>query len=424
MNSRQRLIQASLMAAIMLATVLPVWNSVTSAQTESKDEWSRWRGPTGNGIAAADQKPPTEWSSNKNVVWKVEVPGRGHASPVIVGDKIFLATSDKGDGTQSVACYDRKSGDPKWMTECNKGGLARRIHPNNTHASSTIATDGEHVFAVFSHHGQIEAFALDYDGKIAWKKTVGNYKPKYPFGYGASPIVYDDVVLVSNENQDNGGISALSKKDGSVKWKIDRNGLSSYSTPVITELDGKDQLLISGGNAVRSYDPKNGKELWSADAKWIVTCGMMVWDGDLVFASGGYPTQQTLAVNYKTGEVVWQNAEKAYEQSMLAHDGYLYFHNEVGALTCYRCSDGKQMWKQRFARGVSASPTLVNGNIYFPAENGKTMIVKANPEKFEKVATNQLGDATFATPAFCGQQMFIRVAEEGQEYLYCIGKNE
>lgn len=422
MNFRQRLIPISFMVVILMATLLPMWHSVASAQTDSKDEWSRWRGPTGNGIAAADQKPPTEWSATKNVVWKAKVPGRGHASPIIVGDNIFLCTADKSAGTQSVVCYDRKTGNQKWMTECNQGGFATRIHPNNTHASSTIATDGEQVFAVFSHHGQIEVFALNYDGEIAWQKSVGNYKPRYPFGFGASPIVYGDVVLVTNENMDSGGISALSKKDGSLKWKIDRDGVSSYSTPVVTELDGKEQMLISGGQSVRSYDPKNGKELWAIKAKWIVTCGMMVWDGDLVFASGGYPANQTLAVNYKTGDVVWQNAEKAYEQSMLAHDGYLYLHNEVGALACFRCVDGKQMWKQRFARGVSASPTLVDGNIFFPAENGKTMVVKANPEKFEKVATNQLGDASFATPAFCGNQMFTRVSENGQEYLYCIGK--
>lgn len=417
LKSKTVLIVVALVVAIM--DLFP--HSVHAVQ-DSVDQWSRWRGPQGNGIAALNQEPVTEWSASKNVVWRSDVPGRGHSSPMLVGDKIFLTTAIEDSETHAVLCYDRSSGKQLWKTDVNQGGFPSRIHGKNTYASSTVATDGELVFAVFNHHQKIEVFALDFDGKLKWQKDVGNYKPMYPFGFGASPTVHRDVLLVTNENQDNGGIYALETKTGKQKWMIDRDGLTSYSTPVVAKIDGKEQLLISGGKAVQSYDLESGKVNWSVDAKWIVTCGTLVWDGNMVFASGGYPVQQTVAINAKKGEVVWQNAVKCYEQSMLAYDGYVYAHADNGAVYCWRASDGATMWKERFDSPVSVSPTLVDGNVFFTSENGKTLIVKATPDQFKVVATNQLGDSAFASPAFCGNQMFVRVGEAGKESLYCVGE--
>ncbi len=398
----------------------------------SQDDWSRWRGPQGNGIAADGQIPPTSWDEDTNVVWKTKVPGRGHASPIVIGDKIFLATADQEQQSQSVICFDRATGKQLWLTEINNGELNPRMHPNNTHASPTIASDGQRVFVVFNNHEGIQLAAVDFEGKTLWKKVVGEFESRLPFGFGASPIVHGGNVIVTNQNNADSAIIAFAGASGEQVWKIDLPKSGNYSTPVVAEVAGKQQLLISGQKLVSSYDPASGKKLWSAIGKWDITCGTMVWDDDLVFASGGYPAQQTLAIKADgSGEMVWENPIKVYEQSMLLVDGHIYAHSDNGAIYCWRANDGQEMWKQRFASRkspVSASPVFANGNVYFTAENGQTLVVKANPEKFEEVTRNKLGDESFASMAVCGNQIFTRVAMldldgNRQEWLFCLGND-
>ena len=398
------------------------------AQTSSSD-WARWRGPTGNGIAAADQKPPVKWSTTENVIWKTKIPGVGHSSPIVLGGKIFLTTSDVANQTQSVICLNRDGGDLVWQKEVNRGGFPAKIHRKNTHASPTVATDGKHLFAVFNHHEIIELAKLDLDGGIVWKKKVGAYVTPYPFGYGSSPIVHGGNVIVCDENTIESAIVALDKESGKVNWRINRDGITSYSTPVVATIGGKEQLLLSGGKSVKSYDPTDGSENWSAPAVWDVTCGTLVWEGDLVFASGGFPANQTLAVNSSNGTVVWSNSTRVYEQSLLVVDGYVYAHADNSALYCWRAADGKEMWKSRFSKRTlheSVSPVLVNGNIHFTSENGETAVVKQDPSSFQLVSRNRLGDFAFATPAFCDNRIYARVGDsttgQGHQWLYCLGE--
>lgn len=428
--------RAGLAPAIFALAVMSCYGSKSGGtcqgQTEtvepasSGDDWSRWRGPTGDGIAADDQKPPVTWSEEQNVIWKTKVPGRGHASPIILGEEIFLATADKATESQSVICYDRADGSEKWRQVINTGELEAKVHPNNSRASSTIATDGTRLFAAFSNHGSVHVTALDLAGKELWRQTLGVYVPVYPFGFGASPIVFEDLVIVTNENRQDSAIVAYEAATGQERYRIKRDGISSYSTPVVANVGGKEQLFISGGRSVVSYDPRTGEKNWSVPTKWDVSCGTMVWDGDLVFASGGFPAQQTLAVNASSGQLVWENSIKAYEQSMIVVDGYLYAHSDNGGLYCWRAKDGKEMWKERFKRGESASPVLANGHLYFTAEDGETIVIKANPRKFEQVSRNRLGNSGFASPAVCGQRLYYRIGKQEagqmQEYLVCIGE--
>jgi outer membrane protein assembly factor BamB len=236
-------------------------------------------------------------------------------------------------------------------------------------------------------------------------------------------------VIVAAECFEESYIVAYDRVSGAEVWRTPRTKTISFSSPVVGHVAGKDQLLISGADQVTSYDPADGKKLWSVQGTTLATCGTLVWDGDIVYASGGYPKSQTLAVKADgSGEVLWKNSQKCYEQSMLAKDGYLYCLTDGGIAFCWRGSDGEEMWKQRLGGPVSSSPVLAGGHIYQANEHGTHYVFKPNPEKLEIVAENQVGSESFATPSFCGGQIFLRTAtREGgkrQEWLYCFGNSQ
>ena len=389
------------------------------------EDWPAWRGPNRNNVAPGNQTPPTSWDEEKNVLWKTEIPGRGHASPVIVGDKIFLATADVDEKTQSVVCVDKKSGKQLWETVVNEGGFKKRIHGNNTYASPTMACTEKQAYVVFHNNDNIQLASLDFDGKLLWSRKLGPYtETRTSFGYGTSPCVYKNLCIVLSDFTGGGFLTAYDQ-DGKEVWRTKRGESTSWSTPVVATIDGKDQVVISSTD-VRSYDPMTGEQLWGVECPWQSTCGTLVWNDDIVFAGGGFPARVSVAVSPKEKKIAWQIPVSVYEQSPVIKDGYIYAHADSGAAYCWRASDGKEMWKNRVSpRGVSTSPVLVGDLIYMTDEKGKTSIVKANPEKFELVSENQLGGASFATPAFLDNRIFARVGKQkgaSPQYLYCIGE--
>ena len=397
---------------------------LVSAVTQAQD-WTQWRGPNHTNVAEAGQGVPTEWSDTKNVIWKVDVPGRGHASPVITGNTIVLCTADDQSQSQAVIAFDRKSGKQLWMTPISEGGFAR-VHPKNTHASATAATDGTHVFATFCHHEKIEAVALDMKGKIVWRKDVGGFRPKqYEYGYAASPTIYKDKLIISADCDTIAWVKALKISDGSIAWEQQREKMLNWSSPIVASISGRDQLLLSGTYQIASYDPATGKPLWSTKCLTMATCGTCTWEGDLIFASGGYPDPETVAVKADGSGVAWKNEVKCYEQSMVVHNGYLYAFTDNGIAYCWNAKTGEEMWKQRLSGPVSTSPLIVGDTIFATNEAGTTWAFKANPDKYEQLAENQLGDSAFASMAAVDGQLFIRAAKgDGagrKETLYCIG---
>ena len=392
----------------------------------SAGDWTQWRGPNHNNVAEAGQGVPTEWSDSKNVIWKADVPGRGHASPIITGNMIVLCSADEQSKTQTVVAFDRTSGKQLWLTAISQGGFPP-AHAKNTHASATAATDGTHVFATFCHHEKIEAVALDLEGNIVWRKDVGRFRPKvYEYGYAASPTLYKGMLIVSGDCDTVAWLKALNTADGSVAWEQERQLMLNWSSPIVANIAGRDQLLLSGTNKIASYDPATGTPLWSTPCLTMATCGTCVWEDDLVFASGGYPDSQTAAVQADGSGVKWTNKVKCYEQSMLVYNGYLYAFADSGVAYCWNAKTGEEMWKQRLKGPVSSSPLLVGDTIFATNEAGITWVFKANPQKYEQVAQNQLGDSGFASMAAADGQLFIRTAEgDGpgrKETLYCIGE--
>jgi len=404
-------------------------NRRTTPAGDTSADWAVWRGPHFNGVAADGPPPPVSWSSSENVVWKAPVPGRGHSSPTVVGNRVYLTTADQRRQTQSVLAYDRADGRPVWQTEVSRGGFPEEIHNKNTHASPTIASDGDRLFVCFFHDGEIELSALTLEGQIAWQRSAGPFAPRqYRYGYAPSPTIFGGLVIVAADYDGGGRLAAFDRRSGQPRWQTPRPAKISYSSPIVTRLAGRDQLLISGCDMVASYDPQDGRPLWSAPGTSMATCGTIVWDGDLIFASGGYPNPETICVRGDgSGQVVWKNNQKCYEQSMLAADGYVYAVNDRGIAYCWRAADGTEMWQSRLAGGaVSSSPILANGNIYATNERGTTYVFRASPESFQLVAQNQLGDEAFATPAICGGRIYHRVADNTagrEEMLYCLGSD-
>lgn len=400
-----------------------------AASTAQAGNRPAWRGPNANGVADPGQSPPLVWSDSENVIWKTPVPGRGHSTPIVVGSRIFLTSADESEKVQSVLCFERESGKPLWKTAVHRGGFPEKLHKKNTSATPTSACDGERVFATFNNGGGIFLTALDLNGKQLWQVRTGDFRSRYPYGYGASPTLYKSLVIVVSEFEKDGFLAAFDRKSGKEVWRTPRADVSSYSSPIVGKVDGRDLLLISGNQQIAGYDPQTGKPLWSVPGATPVTAGTVTWENDLVFASGGFPKKETAAIKVREGGAAaapfWKNGERCYEQSMLVHDGHLYAVNDNGIAICWRVKDGEEQWKHRLSGPISAAPTLANGHLYASVERGITYVFKADPKKFELVAENTLGDEAFATPVICDGRIYLRVAENSggkrQEWLYCIG---
>lgn len=418
---------------LALATAVPTVAAHSQERTlaelpalSAERDWPWWRGPGRMGHASAT-KLPVKLSGEAGYRWKTPVPGRGHSSPVVVGERIFLTTADEKEQIQSVVALARDDGKLLWQTPISRGGFPEKNHPKNTEATPTVACDGARVFAVFWHHEAIHITALDLEGRVLWEKNLGHFRPRrYEFGYAPSPLIYRDTVIVSAEYDGESFIVAIAREDGSPSWRIDRPNNVSYSSPVVARVAGRDQLLISGADEVTSYDPATGKKLWSVAGTTAATAGTVVWEGDIVVASGGYPDAETIAIRADgQGEVLWRNKRQCYEQSLLTHNGYVYAFTDQGILYCWRLQDGHEMWRERLQGPVSASPVYAAGHIYWANERGRMYVFAANPERLDMVSEGQVGDEAFASPAIAGDEIFLRVAEtkEGQrqEYVYCFG---
>lgn len=413
----------SLIAAI-ISTPLAVAEPVNDGITVDAADWPWWRGPNRNGVANPDQTPPTEWSATQNVVWKTPVPGRGHSSPTVSGDHVYLATADEKAETQSVVCFDRATGKQLWETVCHRGGLMRKNEKSSA-ASGTVACDGESVFICFANSDAVFVTALTLDGKQRWQEKICDYTIHQ--GFGASPAIYQSLVIASADSHAGGVLAALDRKSGKLVWKHDRPQEPNYTSPIILHAAGKDQLFLTGCGLFSSFDPLTGRVLWEVPGATIECVTSTVTDGERVFCSGGYPKNHLAGVAADgSGELAWETRDRVYVPSLIERDGYLYGALDAGVATCWKSDTGKQAWKERLGGEFSASPVLVGDVLYATSEKGETFVFRANTEKYEEIAVNKLGDLALASPTICGSRIYLRVVEqvdgEPQEMLYCLGK--
>jgi outer membrane protein assembly factor BamB len=390
-------------------------------------DWPWWRGPARNGAADPKQRPPLKWSSTENVHWQAPVPGRGHGSPIVVGDRVFLATADLDEQTQLVLCYHRQTGKQLWKTEVHRGKLDKKGNAKSSLASSTPACDGKRVFVNFFHDAAIYTTALDLDGKQLWQTKVTDYQVHQ--GFGSSPAIYENLVLVSADNQGAGAVAGLDRRSGKIVWKNERPLTANYASPIVLKVAGRDQLIMTGCDVVSSFEPRTGKTLWEIKGSTTETVTSTVTDGQHIYTTGGFPRNHIAAVRADgSGKVTWDIGTRVYVPSMIAHDGYLYALMDAGFATCVRCDTGKEVWKERLEGEFTASLVQVGEHLFATNESGHTFVFKATPKEFELVAENQLGKEALATPTICGGRIYMRVAStqngRRQETLYCLGKAE
>lgn len=397
--------------------------AVTSA---SAGDWAEFRGPTGQGHADGS-KLPTEWSSTKNVAWKQEIPGLGWSSPIVVGDRIFLTTAvptgdgDKKDQSLRAMSLSVATGKPIWDTEVFliDAQTIGRIHGKNSHASPTPVSDGKHLFVHFGTHGTA---CLTLDGKIVWQNRELKYVPQH--GSGGSPILVDDMLVVSCDGANTMFVVALDKATGQIRWRTTRehkNGTKfSFGTPLLIEVNGEKQIVSPGTFHVASYRPKDGQEIWRVDyGQGYSVIPRPVFGHGLVFVSSSYDTPTLLAIkpdgkgNVTETHVAWKVTGKTmpHTPSPLLVGEDLYVVGDGGVATCFKATTGEQVWQDRVGGNYSASPLFADGKIYLQSEQGDGIVLQPG-SKYEVLATNPLEPRTFASYAVADGALFIRTEKQ------------
>lgn len=387
------------------------------------DDWPWWRGPTHDGVAAPGQQVPLTWSETENVIWAADVPGRGNGSPTVVGDRVYLTTCEEGPGSQWVVAFDRATGKEAWRRAVHAEGAMRK-NERSTGASGSVACDGERLFVAFATGGAVVVTALARTGEPAWQERLCDYQIHQ--GYGASPLVHGDTVIVVADHKGGGAVAALERATGKTVWKRQRPPAPNYSSPVVLRLGGRDQLVLTGCDKIASLDPATGETIWERAGATTECVTTPVTDGERVFTSGGYPRNHVSAVHADGSGVDWQNGDRVYVPSLLVREGHVYAVLDAGVAVCWNSATGAEKWKHRLGGNFSASPVIVGDTIFATAENGVTHLFKARPDAFESLGTSHLGEESFATPAICGGRIYLRTAvgrgAERREKLVCVGR--
>jgi outer membrane protein assembly factor BamB len=386
------------------------------------EDWPMWRGPHNDGHST-ETNIPLRWSSTDNVAWKVAIPGKGHSSPVVFGDRIFLTTCIEPEQRRVLICLDRRDGHTLWQRDVLIHPLERK-HSLNNFASATPATYGKHVWCTFLAYPDVHVYCYTVDGDLVWDKSPGTFKSQH--GWSAAPILYEDKVIVNCDQDAPAYIVALDRLTGEERWRIDRpNRTRSYCDPlIVTTEDGRRQMVLTGSKCVASYDPDSGKQWWLVDGPTEQFVASPVYTDGVIFITGGFPTFHLMGID-PTGSgnltdsrnILWHDPHSgAYVPSPIADGRYVFVVSDDGQATCLEAKTGKRMWSQRIGKHFRPSPVWAEGRLYFLADTGEMTVLKSGPE-FEILAKNDLAEDCFASPAVCGGQLFLR----STSHLYCIG---
>ena len=437
MNRRPFIVPLTCAVAGMLYVTL-------NAQAPADRFWPQWRGPFMSGVSTT-ANPPTEWSETRNVRWKVEVPGRGSASPVVWGDHVYLLTAvpaaagvadphaprggltPRGVHRFIVMAINRKDGKVAWQHTAREREPHEASHNDNgTWASSSALTDGEHVIAPFESQG---IYTYDMKGKLIWQKDLGEKYMRNTFGEGSTPVLYKDRLFYVWDHQRESFIVALNKRTGEELWRVKRNEIDTWATPLVVEHGGGAQVIVPAMNRVISYDAANGNVVWETAGLTMNAIPSPVYGDGMVFLTSGFRGNSLKAIRLEgakgditnTPAVAWTfDRDTPYVPSPLLYDGILYFlKTNNGLLSAFDAKTGKPHYQAQRIEGVPnvfASPVAAAGKIFVVGREGATAVIKPGPT-LQVLATNTLDDHFDASPALVGSEIYMR----GLKYLYSIG---
>ncbi|OYP33865.1 PQQ-binding-like beta-propeller repeat protein [Rhodopirellula sp. MGV] len=451
------------MRTFATALLLSAITSIAAA-AEPTGDWTRWRGPQESGVAE-NSKPPIEWSESENIRWKIEVPGAGSSTPIILGDRVYVATAieterakegadeattgqaadnpdrgrqrggRRGFGGGSVPtkfhqfaiiAYDRKTGDEVWRSVMTEEVPHEAGHNTNTFASSSPLTDGETLYVSFGSRG---VFALDLNGKKLWEKNLGTMQTRNQFGEGSSPALANGVLVVPFDHEGESFIVALDATTGDEQWRQKRDEPTTWATPLITEFNGQYQVITSGTNKVRSYDLANGDLIWECGGQASNPIPSPVRYKDNVIVMTGYRGYAIYSIPLSskgditdTDQVSWIGEDAApYVPSPLLYKGQLYFVKANNGIIVSRDAETGEVIIDESRldgiRSIYASPVAANDYIYITGRDGETIVIK-HGKSLEIVASNKLDSEIDASAAIVGDEIYLR----GKHHLYCIAK--
>ncbi len=395
--------------------------AATGALHADVENWPGWRGPRGDG-SSLDTQVPVQWDVQKDTLWKTALPGKGHASPIIWKDRIYLATAIEDTEQRALLCLDRKSGKILWQKDILQSAF-EGIHRLNSRASSTPVTDGHSLYLSFLAGRQMWIAAFTMDGELRWKRRPGEFSSKH--GYCSSPILWKDKVIINGDHDGDAYLVALHRENGKTLWETERpNKTRSYCTPIIRNIEGRNQMILSGSRSVASYDPDTGSQHWVIDGPTEQFVASLVYNGDLLFMTCGFPKRFMQAIdprgsgNVTRTHVRWTTTKGcSYVPSPISIGPYFLVVADNGVASCFLAKTGERLWMERLPGGHSASLISANGLAYFLSDRGVMTVIQPGP-KFKILAQNQLGEATSASPAVYDGQLFLR----GDKHLFCIAK--
>jgi outer membrane protein assembly factor BamB len=393
--------------------------ALVAVEGEGSKYWPRWRGPSGQGHVAGTNYPDS-WSDTTNVVWKVAVPGRGHSSPIVWNDRIFLTTAPQDGSAVSMLAYRRADGKLLWETGVPTTGV-ERAYWKNSHASATPSTDGERVYASFGTHGLA---AFDFNGKLLWQQKLGDLRNYH--GSAGSPVLYKDRIFLY---QDHGGsaslrsfVAAFNARTGAVIWKKDRQESIGWGTPIVITAGDHDELIVNSQDKVYAYDPATGAELWTVRGTTTEVIPTPVVGHGLVFCSSGR-AGPTLAIrpggkgDVTSTHVEWSSPRGSpFVPSPILHGDLLYMVNDMQSiLTVVEARTGAAVYQGRLGQptreGFSSSPVAVGDKIFFTNDIGQTFVVQAG-RTFKLLRVNELNAQVLASPALVGGTWYWRTDKE------------
>lgn len=410
------------------------------------DNWHHWRGPNANGTAPKAD-PPTTWDETTNIKWKAPLPGKGSATPIIWGDRVFVLTAVQTDKVAApedlpkpdprfdrkttapnryyrflVLCFDRATGKPLWERLAAERVPHEGHHKSHSYAAGSPTTNGRYLYVSFGSAGN---YCYTFDGELQWTRDLGRINSRLGWGESVTPVIHGDALLLNWDQEADAALVCLDAASGKVRWKTPRDEKTSWNTPLVVEHKGTTQVILNGTNRVRSYDLKTGKELWRIGGMTINAIPSPVAKDGVAYVMSGYGPGPSLAVPLDSrGEIsedqlLWKYEKGTpYVPSPLLLDNRLYFtQGNNPLLTILDTQSGKPLLDRERLPLTSfyGSPMAASGRIYLTDRDGTTMVIKQS-DKLEVLATNSLPDKIDASPAAVGRQLFLR----GEQFLWCI----